>query len=210
MILCIGYRDWALDIYSGLEVACPEHQFTITTEFDVDLIASIEPELILFYGWSQIIPKEIILNYECLMLHPSPLPRYRGGSPLQNQIINGESCSKITIFKMDEGIDTGPILKSCYLSLNGRIENITKRISTFGLALTVDILNGNFEEQVQSKENVSYFPRLKNNEITLNDIKTKDSAYLSNKIRMLGGDYPSAYIKCADGKRLLLKDAEVE
>ena len=48
------------------------------------------PTYILFYGWSKIIDNKIINDFECIMLHPSPLPKYRGGSPIQNQIINGD------------------------------------------------------------------------------------------------------------------------
>ena len=77
--------------------------------FSIDEIARFSPDLVLFYGWSDIIASEIISEYSCLMLHPSPLPKYRGGSPIQNQIINGEVDSAVSIFLMDEGIDTGPI-----------------------------------------------------------------------------------------------------
>ena len=58
------------------------------------------------------------------MLHPSPLPKYRGGSPIQNQIIDGKLHSAVTIFLMDNGIDTGPIAEQKYLSLEGTIEKI--------------------------------------------------------------------------------------
>ena len=44
------------------------------------------------------------------MLHPSPLPKYRGGSPIQNQIINGESKSAVTLFKINNKIDQGDII----------------------------------------------------------------------------------------------------
>mgnify|MGYP003331528371 CR=1 FL=1 len=71
---------------------------------------SFKPDLILFYGWSWIISKNLVENFKCLMLHPSPLPKYRGGSPIQNQIINGETLGAVSIFLMDDGIDTGPIV----------------------------------------------------------------------------------------------------
>ena len=43
------------------------------------------------------------------MLHPSPLPKFRGGSPIQNQIIRGEKISAVTIFKINKIIDGGDI-----------------------------------------------------------------------------------------------------
>ena len=42
----------------------------------------------LFYGWSWKIEEEIYANYMSIMLHPSDLPKFRGGSPIQNQILN--------------------------------------------------------------------------------------------------------------------------
>ena len=46
------------------------------------------------------------------MLHPSALPKFRGGSPIQNQIIRNIKNSKVTLFKMNEKIDAGPIILS--------------------------------------------------------------------------------------------------
>ena len=61
----------------------------------------------MFYGWSWIVSKDLIENFTCLMLHPSPLPLYRGGSPLQNQIIEGKKTSKVSIIIMTEELDAG-------------------------------------------------------------------------------------------------------
>ena len=44
------------------------------------------PDIVLFYGWSWKVSEKLINKFDCLMLHPSPLPKYRGGSPIQNQI----------------------------------------------------------------------------------------------------------------------------
>ena len=75
------------------------------------MIHRIKPNIILWYGWSWILPPNIVKEYNCVALHPSPLPKYRGGSPLQNQIINGETISAITLFKMEEGLDNGDVIK---------------------------------------------------------------------------------------------------
>ena len=68
--------------------------------YNENIIHEYVPDMILWYGWSWIISEKIIENYFCVMLHPSPLPKYRGGSPIQNQIIRGEKYSKVTLFKM--------------------------------------------------------------------------------------------------------------
>ena len=106
-ILCFGYREWAQKIYIKISKFnfTNNHEFIIINNKDlvsIAFISSIKPDLILFYGWSELISNEIISNYTCLMLHPSPLPKYRGGSPIQNQIINNDLNSEICIFIMND------------------------------------------------------------------------------------------------------------
>ena len=89
-ILCIAYRDWALEIYTVLDKSFQDHEFIIINSKKSYLkfnIYDYNPDLILWYGWSDIIDKKIIKEYYSVMLHPSSLPKYRGGSPIQNQII---------------------------------------------------------------------------------------------------------------------------
>ena len=53
-------------------------------------------------------------------MHPSDLPKYAGGSPIQHQIINGVINSKATLFEVTKEIDSGPILYKTNLSLDFR------------------------------------------------------------------------------------------
>jgi methionyl-tRNA formyltransferase len=146
------------------------------------------------------------------MLHPSPLPKYRGGSPIQNQIINGETLSAVTIIEMTDELDGGDILAQEEISLEGKIEDILKRITRVGSRLTKIIISGNIIRRKQNENESTFYNRRKDqdNEITIQEILNKDSQYLYNKIRMLGDPYPFAYIKTADGKRLLIKEVVVE
>ena len=110
-LCCVGYREWALKIYKKLENKGFEiYLIDNKSDFDENKIIDYDPDFILFYGWSWIIQERLINDYLCVMLHPSPLPKYRGGSPIQNQIINGEKDSAVSLFIMDKGIDTGDIM----------------------------------------------------------------------------------------------------
>ena len=105
-ILCVTYRSWATDIYNALSRDLPNHDFKIInnkSDFDESIIDEFNPDIILWYGWSWIVPDRILDKYTSLCLHPSPLPKYRGGSPIQNQIIDGVKTSAVTIFKMGKG-----------------------------------------------------------------------------------------------------------
>lgn len=212
-IALIGYRTWALNIYSKIKDEFREYSYLdqfSEEDYSIKHIEEFQPDLILFYGWSNIISDNLIKDYTCLMLHPSPLPKYRGGSPIQNQIIRGEKKSAVTIFKMDNGIDTGPIAKQQEFNLEGSLNEIFKRIEIVGYNLTRDILlNGlNFTSQDNSK--ATTYKRLDPSlsEITIEDLNNSSFEYLQNKVRMLQDPYPNPYIKVKDGTKLFISKVE--
>ena len=213
-IACVGYRDWALEIYDRLSKNKDHHFLIIRSKikYDENAVYSFNPDIILYYGWSWFINKEIIKKYKCIMLHPSPLPKYRGGSPIQNQIINNEGMSAVTLFLMDEGMDTGPILSQKEFSLSGELSEIFQNISNIGYELTNKILNAEFNPVPQDNDNATVFKRRKphESEITIDEIQNKPARYLYNKIRMLQFPYPNAFIKTCDGKKIFLTQSYLE
>ncbi len=82
-------------------------------------ITNYKPDLIVVAAYSQIIPKEIldIPPYGCLNIHPSLLSQYRGPSPIQTAILNGDKKTGVTIVLMDEKMDRGPILNQRFLDI---------------------------------------------------------------------------------------------
>ena len=123
-IIFWGYRDWANQIYENVRDTVFLEEDKIKTlklkykfihiDNNKDLeknLNELNPKFIFFVGWSSIVKDEIVDKYQCICLHPSPLPQYRGGSPIQHQIINGETKSAVTLFEMSKsGIDKGDIL----------------------------------------------------------------------------------------------------
>ena len=215
-IICCTYRDWAKEIYDFLENTFKEHNFIIISskeEYSEKIIHNENPDLILWYGWSWIIPKNILKKYYSVMLHPSPLPKYRGGSPIQNQIINGETTSAVTLFKMDGGIDTGDIIYQEQFSLEGDLENIFKRIIYVGTDLSIKMLNNFPNLNLISQDNTksTYFNRRtpEQSEITLEELRGSTAKSLYNKIRALQDPYPNAFIKCKDGTKLYLTKSQL-
>lgn len=213
-IACAGYRSWALNIYDNLANATDDIYliFRNRAQFCETALEDFEPDLVLFYGWSWMVSEEIVSRYKCLMLHPSPLPRYRGGSPIQNQIIAGETDSRVTIFQMNSDLDAGPILQSCALDLTGSLNQIFSRIEEAGVELTLNILKGQFKALEQNHAEATYCKRrgTEESEITQEELKSATALYLYNKIRMLSDPYPNAYIRCGDGAKLYIKLAECD
>lgn len=213
-IACVGYRNWALNIYDRL-AASTDHTFLIfrsKAQFNKEALSDFKPDLVLFYGWSWLVPTDLLERHTCLMLHPSPLPRYRGGSPIQNQIIAGETYSKVTLFIITDALDAGDIVGQSDLSLIGTIDEIFKRIEDEGVELTRHILENGLQREQQDHSAATFCKRRKpsESEITAEELATKPAEYLYNKIRMLADPYPNAYIIAADGKKLIITAAHIE
>ena len=218
-IVCCGYRDWAKEIYNNIHSFYKDkHEFLIITskeELSNNKINNFKPDLILWYGWSWIIKDTPLTDYFSVMLHPSPLPKYRGGSPIQNQIINGETESAVTLFKMDEGIDTGEILYQKELSLEGSLNNIFDRIILLGVDLTsrlIDDFSFDLKGTKQDTSKSSYYKRRtpEQSEITIEDLKEGSAKQFYNKIRCLQYPYPNAFIKFKDGSKLFLTESHLD
>jgi methionyl-tRNA formyltransferase len=78
----------------------------------IEQIRALTPDVIVVMAYGQILPKAVleIPNIACLNLHASLLPRWRGASPIQAAIADGDHETGITVMYMDEGLDTGDIL----------------------------------------------------------------------------------------------------
>ena len=145
------------------------------------------------------------------MLHPSPLPKFRGGSPIQNQIINGKSDSAVSIFKISEKLDEGDIIYQKYLSLEGELSKIFSEITKIGTKLSIKMINNfkNLKLKKQDNSVATYYSRRKpsQSEITINEIKNLTANDLYNKIRSLQDPYPNAFIKDKNGNKLFIVSA---
>jgi len=213
-IVCASYRDWALSIYDRLAHETNHTIWIIRSreQYDEQAILDFKPDLILFYGWSWTVSPVILGLAPCLMLHPAPLPRYRGGSPIQNQIIAGEKTSMVSIFIMTKEIDAGDIARQQTFSLEGHLDEIFDRLTEIGFDLTLDILQQGLNAVAQDHAKATICKRRSpdQSELTLDELANKPAEYLFDKIRMLEDPYPNAFIRTADGRRLLIKRAELD
>jgi len=75
-----------------------------------DEIRSLEPDYIYIIGWPQMVRSEVLSIAPCIGMHPAPLPKRRGGAPLNWQIIDGETESAVSLLRLGEGVDDGDIL----------------------------------------------------------------------------------------------------
>jgi len=84
----------------------------IRSDEGLELLKSLEPELIVVVSYGQILPKSVLElpKHGCINVHASLLPEYRGAAPIHWSILNGETETGVTTMFMDEGLDTGDML----------------------------------------------------------------------------------------------------
>ena len=206
MVYICAYRDWGIDIFNKLKgiydivlIETPDQLTELSNMFHKN-------DTIFFLGWSWIVDRNITDNYNCICLHPSPLPKYRGGSPIQNQIINKEQVSAVSFFKMNDKLDQGKILYQAPFSLKGELNDIFSRIIELGTFGIHHIMASNPKGIKQDESEATYCKRRKpeESEITIDEIMNKSAHELYDKVRMLNDPYPNAFIRCKNGDKLFI------
>ena len=100
-----------------LDVHAPER---LRDAIAIDELLSLEPDLVVLADYGQIVPPELLeRRFGALNLHPSLLPRHRGATPIPAAILAGDTETGITLIRMDDGIDTGPIVAVERATLGG-------------------------------------------------------------------------------------------
>ncbi len=114
----------------------------------VNHLQIINPDLIVVAAYGQILTKKIleIPSLGCINIHASLLPRWRGASPIQAAILSGDSITGVSIMKMDEGLDTGPIIaqREIPISINDTFFSLSENLSNLGASLLIETLGEYF------------------------------------------------------------------
>lgn len=162
-------------------------------ELSLSNLDKINPELIFFPHWSEIIPSEIHSRYECVIFHMTDLPFGRGGSPLQNLISRGIYETKISAIRCVEELDAGPVYMKRDLSLYGSAQEIYMRASEIIEDMIVTIITDRPEPKEQEGD-VVVFKRRKREDGNIAHLSSLEQVH--DFIRMLDADrYPRAYLE---------------
>ncbi|MDD3887680.1 MAG: methionyl-tRNA formyltransferase [Patescibacteria group bacterium] len=110
----------------------------------INQIKDLNPDIIIVAAYGKIIPKEILdlPKYGCINIHASLLPKYRGASPIQTAIFNGEKETGITIMVMNEKMDEGDIIAQISEKIYNydTSESLHNRLSKIGAKFLLKIL----------------------------------------------------------------------
>jgi methionyl-tRNA formyltransferase len=108
----------------------------------VSELLDIECDFIVVAAYGQILPKEILDHAPCINLHASILPQYRGASPIQQTLLNGDKQTGVTAMLMEEGLDSGDIIKIQSIDVDDdeMVESLFERLTLLACELTRDVL----------------------------------------------------------------------
>lgn len=172
-------------------------------EFKVDFM--------LVAGWYYKIPKKIysLSKMGSFGFHNSILPNYAGGAPLVWAIINGESKSGVTLFQMEEEMDTGDIIfqEEFEISYNDSIAEVLKKAEKCAINMSLKLFSQKEIRFIPQNAKPKYYPQRNENDGELD--LSLDSTRLYNFIRAQSSPYPGAFIKTTDGKRLVIQKAYI-
>jgi len=161
----------------------------------VSELLAIECDYIVVAAYGQILPRAILDHAPCINLHASILPQYRGASPIQQTLLNDDKQTGVTAMLMEEGLDTGDILKIETMDVpkDMMVETLFDELTVLATTLTVDILN-NFETFSAKKQDETQATHCK--KITKKDGEVNfESAYdVYNKYRAFT-PWPGIYLE---------------
>ncbi len=174
----------------------------------VKLLEELKPDICVVVAYGKILPEDFLNypKYGCINIHGSILPKYRGASPIQCSVLNGDEYAGVTSMQMDIGLDTGDMLITEKLRIleNETTGELYERLTHLGAEVLIKTLisieNGTASPIKQDESQSSYAPML---DKSMSPVNWSDSAEkIHNQIRGLD-PWPVAQT-VLDGKNLKL------
>lgn len=135
---------------------------------DFEKLKNLDIDLIVTCAYGQIIPKEVLdmPKYGCINVHASILPKYRGSAPIQWCLFNNDDVTGVTIMYMDEGMDTGDIIKIKEIPIldSDNVGTLHDKLSKLGCDLLLEVLPTIFNKtnnRIKQGNNYTMAPMIK-------------------------------------------------
>ena len=159
------------------------HPATLRTQVELEHFKQLKPDVVVVVAYGQIIPSEFLSlqNMIFINIHASLLPKWRGAAPIQRAIMNCDKETGISIMKIEEKLDAGPILLKSKIEINknNNYEELSNKMSSLGAKLILDALDliekkkANFVPQDQKK--ATYAKKIKKTESKIDwNLEAKD------------------------------------
>lgn len=183
------------------------------TDALINQLSALNPDLFVVASYGKIIPKAVldIPKYGSINIHPSTLPKYKGPSPIQSAILNGEGSSGITFILMDEKMDHGPILfhEPFRFSQQDNFDTLSKgmfqRASELISEVIIGYINGSIKPSPQDDSKTTFCKMIKK-EGGYFEINSPPSPEVLDRMIRAYYPWPTAWTKW-DGKIVKLLPA---
>lgn len=189
-------KDLALE--HGIKVLQAER---LSDEGIKEAISAVKPDFIIVAAFGQLLPKSILDIVPCINLHASLLPLYRGASPIQQSLLNGDTYTGVTSMLMEEGLDSGPMLGHYYFKIpkDMKLQALMVKLAKDASILTLDTIRhfDKLKPQEQTKASATYCKKIKKSE---GEVAFISAETLYNKYRAFEG-WPGIFM--ANGTKLL-------
>ena len=192
----------------------PVYQFNKVRIDGVETLKKLDADIMVTAAYGQILSQEIldITKFGVYNVHASVLPKYRGSSPIQWSLINGEKTIGVTILKTLAGLDNGPILltQETPIMPEDTVESLMEKLANIGgdlLLKGLDLLeSGNYVLTEQNEEEMTYFPMLKKEKSNIDFSKTAQE--VANFVRGMA-EWPVAVVNICGIKTKVYRAEEV-
>lgn len=169
---------------------------SLKTEETLNWFRSMAPDVVIDVAYGLIIPKTVLAmpRFGFLNVHPSLLPRWRGAAPIQQAILAGDVETGISIMRLDEGIDTGPVFlqRRCLIDRKDTMASLSERLIKIGCEALLEVLANliTLDPVAQTEAGACYAPKI---DKTMARLNWQESAeMLDRKIRAFN-PWPVAY-----------------
>ena len=202
-------KSYALS--KDLEVFSPK---SISSDESYNFVKKLNFDIIVVVGYGQFIPNKIIelAKYKAINLHPSLLPKYRGASPIQYSLLNGDNLTGVSIIYVVDKMDAGDILLQKKVKIDGVDDFFTlhDKLASVGALALIEALNKIDNDQVnvtiQNNENVSFTKKIIKEDGLINWNDSAEEIY--NKIRAFNY-WPGGFSFLPSGEKITILKASI-
>jgi methionyl-tRNA formyltransferase len=169
---------------------------------------ALDADLAVVAAYGLILPREILEAPKagCINVHASLLPRWRGAAPIQRAILAGDEISGVTLMRMDEGLDTGPMLARQTLDIRHKnAGEVTEEMANLGARLLIEWLEAPTPPEPQPVAGVTYASKIDKAEARID--WTKSAREIERQV-LAFAPAPGAWFEARD-ERIKLLDAAV-